>query len=122
MSDNPIELRELIEQVKEELLSQEMGTNNKVPLFSVDEVELELQVTVCKEGKAGLQIHVIELGGNVSRDDVQVVKVTLSPLLSKEERIRLYKSRYPDRWQALEDAAVQGGLKGGSQRPLGDLP
>jgi hypothetical protein len=65
-----------------------------------------------KEAKGGLQIHVIELGGGASRDDVQTVKVTLTPLLSKEERVRLYRTRYPERWQALETASVEAGLKG----------
>ena len=110
--ENPIGLAELIEEVKRELLSQGPDAADAAPFFSVDEVALELQVTVRKEGKAGLNIHVIEVGGDVGRDDVQTIKVTLSPLLTKEERIRLYKARYPERWHALEGASVEAGVKG----------
>ena len=81
---------------------------------------LELQVTVHKEGKAGLKIYVAEIGGGAGRDDVQKVEVTLTPLLSKEERLRLYKTRYPERWKELEESSVEGGLKGSGKTSLND--
>lgn len=95
-----IGLAELIEQVKRELLPATSDKEAEVPLLSVDTVELELQVTVRKEGKAGLKFYVFEAGGGRSRDDVQKIKVTLSPMLSKEMRLNLYKKRYP---QSLPD-------------------
>lgn len=110
--DNPIRLAELIKNVKHELLSTETDSDKAIPLFSVDQIVLDLQITIKKEAKGGLQIYVVELGGGASRDDVQTVKVTLTPLLSKEERIRLYRTRYPERWQALETASIEAGLKG----------
>lgn len=119
--ENPIGLAELIEQIKRELLSTSISVERGIPLFSVDEVVLELQVTVHKEGKAGLQIHVVELGGGAGRDDVQNVKVTLTPLLNKEERLHLYKTRYPEHWKALEDASVKAGLKGSDKESIEDL-
>jgi len=116
MSDeNPIGLTELIEQVKRELLSTEIDTPEATPFFSVDEVTLELQVTVSKEGKGGVNIHVVEFGGGVKRDDVQTVKVTLTPLLSKEERVRLYKTRYPELWRSVEEATISGTIKGSTE-------
>ncbi|HBL13533.1 MAG TPA: hypothetical protein DD379_19480, partial [Cyanobacteria bacterium UBA11162] len=90
-----IGLAELIKQVKRELLpvtSDQQATSDQeteVPLLSVDTIELELQVTVRDEGKVGLKLYVFEAGGGGSRDDVQKVKVTLSPLLNKEMRLRL---------------------------------
>jgi hypothetical protein len=90
-----------------------------VPIFSVDTVELELQVKVRREGKGGLKIYVLELGGNSSRDDVQKLKVTLTPLLSKEERICLLKERYPEGWKVIEKASVKANIKG-SEEPVED--
>jgi hypothetical protein len=119
--EDSIGLAEFIEQVKRELLSTEPGVEGSIPLFSVDEVTLELQVAVHKEGKAGLQIYVVELGGGVGRDDTHNVTVTLTPLLSKEERIRLYKTHYPERWAALEYASVKAGLKGSGEESLDNL-
>ena len=115
---NPLTLSEFIEEVKQELLLQEH--ESKVPLFSVDEVVLELQVTAQKEGSGGLNIQVVELGAGMSREDVHNVQVTLTPLLSKEERIRLYKKRYPERWKAVEHVNIEGGLKGGDEESLSE--
>jgi Trypsin-co-occurring domain 2 len=119
--ENSIGLAELIEKVKSELLSKESGADGTEPLFSVEEVTLELQVTVRKEGNAGVKIYVIEAGGNVSRSDVQVVTVKLTPLLSKEDRIRVFKELHPNEWKAIEAASVKGSLKGASRQPLSDL-
>jgi hypothetical protein len=119
--ENSIGLAELIEQIKQELLSTEAEGEKPIPLFSVDQVSLELQVTARKEGKAGIKVYVVELGGGGSRDDVQKVTVTLTPLLSKEERIALYKTRYPEKWQVLEETSIEGLLKGSNDEPLGDL-
>ena len=58
MSDeSSIGLAELIQQVKEELLTQAPDGEKDIPIFAVDSVELELQVTVKKLGKAGRSIH-----------------------------------------------------------------
>lgn len=119
--ENSIGLAELIEQIKRELLSTEAEGEKPIPLFSVDQVNLELQVTARKEGKAGIKVYVVELGGGGSRDDVQKVTVTLTPLLSKEERIALYKTRYPQKWKVLEETSTEGLLKGSNDKPLGDL-
>lgn len=118
--ENLIGLAELIEQVKRELLSNTSDKQTEVPLFSVDKVELELQVTVRREGKAGLKLYVFQLGGGGSRDDVQKVKVTLSPLLSKEVLLGIYRKRYPERLSELADKSIEG-LTKGSNEPLGNL-
>lgn len=114
-----IGLAELIEQVKRELLSTTLNKETEVPLLSVDTVELELQVTVRREGKAGLKVYVAEAGGGVSRDNMQKVKVTLSPLMSKEVRLGFYKKRHPEQWSEFIDKSVEA-LTKGSDDNLGD--
>ena len=121
-----IGLAELIKQVKRELLpvtSDQQATSDQeteVPLLSVDTIELELQVTVRDEGKVGLKLYVFEAGGGGSRDDVQKVKVTLSPLLNKEMRLRLlHKKLRPEQWRELLEQNVEA-LTKGSDGHLGD--
>lgn len=109
--DNVIGLAELIEQVKRELLATSLDNETDVPFLSVDSVELELQVTVKKEGKAGVKIYVLEAGGGRSRDDVQKVKVTLSPLLSKEKLLEDYQKQHPDHMQKLTNKSIGALLK-----------
>lgn len=116
--ENSIGLAELIEQVKRELLAPSLEGETDIPLLSVDEVELELQVTVKKEAKGGIKIYVLELGGGGSRDDVQKVKVKLSPIVSKETLLGLYKKRHPERLNELADTVLEGAFKGGSNENL----
>ena len=116
-----IGLAELIEQVKRELLPTTSDKDTEVPFLSVDTVELELQVTVRKEGKAGLKVYIFEAGGGGSRDDLKKVKVTLSPLLSKEKRLNLYTKRYPEHVKDLIDRSLEALNKGDDNELLGNL-
>ncbi|MCL2924973.1 MAG: hypothetical protein MGF17_10205 [Trichodesmium sp. MAG_R04] len=111
-NENLIGLTELIQQVKQELLTQSPDSETDIPIFAVDSVELELQVTVKKEGKAGIKIYVFEMGGGSSRDDVQKVKVKLSPLLNREQLLAIYKKQYPERWPELLKKNIDAGMKG----------
>lgn len=112
-----IGLAELIQQVKQELLTTYPNSKNDTPIFSVDSVELELQVTVKKDGKGGVKVNVLsfgggELSGGVSRDDVQKVKVKLSPLLTKEQILKAYYKENPEKWQKFLETTVDGLTKG----------
>jgi len=111
-SYSSIGLAELIQQVKQDLLSTVPGKNTDVPILFVSSVEVEAQVTVKREGKAGLKVDVVsvgggELGGGLSRDDVHKVKVTLSPLFDKERMMEFYQTLQPEK----VNAAVQQSLK-----------
>jgi hypothetical protein len=113
MSDEQsIGLTELIEQVKRDLMSTAPNQESDVPIFSVDAVELELQVTVKKDAKVGIKFYVVDLGGGASRDDIQKVKVSLSPLLNKEQLISLYEKRYPEKWKEFLGTVSDAFLKG----------
>ncbi|MBE9125575.1 MULTISPECIES: trypco2 family protein [unclassified Coleofasciculus] len=118
--ESTIGLAELIEQVKRELLAPSLEGETDIPLLSVDEVELELQVTVKKEAKGGIKIYVVDLGGGGSRDDVQKVKVKLSPIVNKETLLGLYKKRHPERLNELVEKSIDGILKGDSDANLNE--
>lgn len=95
-NENLIGLAELIERVKYELTYVDPD-EAEPPVFWVDAVELELQVTVKRDAKAGIKVYIFEAGGGGSRDDMQKVKVNLTPLLSKEEVRKLYQERFPEK-------------------------
>jgi hypothetical protein len=116
-----IGLAELINEIKRELLSVDTDAQEKVPLFSIDEVELELQVTVTKEGSAGLSVQVIQIGGQFEQQHVQRVKVKLTPLLEKEERLRDFQSKYPEMWKSLQEKQLHATIKGSEEGSLDDL-
>ena len=108
----PIGLTELIYQVKRELLSSESRQDDPVPLFAVDEIELEVAVTVSREGQAGINIQVLSVGGGASRADAQTVRVKLKPLRTREELIADLQKRDPHLFDTMTEESLNL-LKGG---------
>jgi hypothetical protein len=114
--ESPIGLSELIEQVKQELLST-TPSQNDAPILCVDSVELQLQVTVRREDKGSLKVNVVsvlsgEMGDGVSRDDVHQVKVTLSPLFDKAQLVEWYKTLYPNEVLPSVKSSLDSLMKG----------
>jgi len=109
-----ISLQTLIEKVKDELLAPTGGPG--YPVFFVDKVELELQVAVTHEKEGGLKISVLQLGsveagGTVTRERGHTIKVTLSPILSREEQRNLLEKdhRMLEGVQRATQAALRKG-------------
>jgi len=69
----PIGLAELICQVKRELLNPEGRKDDPVPLFAVDESSSKWRQHQ-REGQAGINIQVLNVGGGASREDAQTVR------------------------------------------------
>ena len=80
----PIGLKELILRVKEELLEPDQTQ----PLFIVGAVELEIGFTVERTAEGGINFQVVEGGVGKTWTEAQKVKVTLDPLLSREEALQ----------------------------------
>ena len=117
MSNNkPIGLTELIYRVKRELMQPEQDGADPVPLLAVDEVELRIAVKVSKKAQAGLNIQVVELGGGGEHSDVHTVRVKLTPLLTRQER--LANLRRDPRWDEVVRQQVEATLKGFPEESL----
>lgn len=104
MAMEEIGLQELIFQVKQELLAPNPAQRAKdpYPLFFIDRVELEIAVKASRSTSGGIKLSVLDFaevsgGKEVTREQGHVVKVSLTPLLSKEDIVT----------QALEDPAVR---------------
>ncbi|PSB33918.1 trypco2 family protein [Stenomitos frigidus] len=125
MSDqpqHPIGLAELIQQVKQELLATVPGKTKEAPILLVSSVEVEVQVTVKREGKAGIKIDVVavgggELGGGLSRDEVHKVKITLSPLFDRERLLEFYQTLQADQVPAAVKQSMEALFKGEDGNP-----
>lgn len=109
--EKPIGLVELIDKIKEDLLTTK-PQSIAGPLFSVDEVTLEITVTVHREANGGIQIHVLEFGGNINREDAQKITVKLTPLVDRAELLRAYQAEHPDDWQTLKSRSAIALFKG----------
>jgi hypothetical protein len=113
----PIGLAELIYRVKQELLSPSKLREDPVPLFAVEEIELEVAITVSREGEAGLNLQVLSLGAGLSRADAQTVRVTLKPLRNRDEMIHDLRQRDPQLFEHMAEVSlylIKGAQKGDS--------
>lgn len=131
-NNSSIGLAEFIQQVKQDLLSVAPGKDKDAPFLFVESVELELQVTVKRTGKAGakggVKINVLgtggELGaeasGDLGRDDVQKVKVKLSPLFDRERLTEFYQTLHSDKVPTTVKNSLAGLLKGDEESNLID--
>lgn len=87
-------LQTLINQVKGDLFSPYQGTEvegKKVyPLFFIDEVELELAVTISYTVEGGVKVTVLQtveagVSGGTEASQVHTMKIKMSPILSRDE-------------------------------------
>lgn len=125
-----IGLAELITKVKEDLAS----TNKESPAFLVEKVELDLLVTVSKEGevqaegkaKADLKINVLsfdlfKLGeaegsviakANLKREDVHTIKVTLTPAFLNQKLMDYLEQSDPETAKKVKKSLTTINLQG----------
>jgi hypothetical protein len=109
VAEDSIGLAEFLAQVKQELLQPDAHDDLDTPLLALEQVEVEVRVTVAKEASGKLKVYVVEAGGGGRREDVHTVRLTLQPLLSHAERIAELKQ---DRnWPRIVSVALQGTLK-----------
>jgi len=92
-----------------------------VPLLYVDSIELELNVTVKKEASVGVKIYVVNLGGKASIDNGQIIKVKLSPLLSKEQILEDFQANQTKKSKAMIDLAEKSVVKGGGDGDIANM-
>ncbi|MCS6813965.1 MAG: hypothetical protein NZ772_10420 [Cyanobacteria bacterium] len=79
-----IGLRETLEALRKELSEAILVSEGKQVRFEVGEIELEFQIAVEKtaDGKGGINVWVLELGGSASEKNVTMhrVKIPLKPV------------------------------------------
>ncbi len=86
---NEITLQNLIEKVKTELLAPASAPG--YPVFFIEKVEIELQVNVSSQANGEIGISVLDYakagaGASKSQEKSHTIKVTLTPILTREEQ------------------------------------
>ena len=117
-----IGLADLIQKVKQDLLSTVAGESADAPILFVESVELELKVAVRHEGKTGIKIDVLsigggEVGGAVSQDKTHTVKVKLSPLFDKDRLMEFYQTLHPNQVPSSVQRSLKALMKGTDTNP-----
>ena len=80
----PIGIKELIDRVKQELLAEHDTSD---PLFTLGPVELEISFTVMRDLQGGINLYVVEYDAEKQWTEVQKVRITLDPIVTREEII-----------------------------------
>lgn len=118
---NEIGLQDLIYQVKRELLARNQAerARDPDPLFFIDKVDLEITIKIQKEGSGGINLSVLSFaelsaGGAVTSERGHVVKVSLSPLLAKEDILETLLDD-PEVRKRIEAKLRQATVKSASQ-------
>jgi hypothetical protein len=112
-ASSPIGLTDLIYQVKRELLSGDSHADDPVPLFAVEEIQVEVAVAVSRSGEGGINIQVFSIDAGVSKEDTQTVRVTLSPLRTRQELVSDLRTGDPESYQKMikESEKILKGLE-----------
>lgn len=78
-----VELSKMLASLRQELNKAQHEGDGKDIKFAIDDIELELQLTVAEEGggKAGVKFWVVnaETGGKVTSQSIQKIKLKLKP-------------------------------------------
>jgi len=115
MSDQerPISLQELIYWVKQELLSADAREKDPVPLFTIDEVTIEVNFVVEGTIKGGFSaLKVVEAGSEVSEQRVQKATIKMTPILGRGEIIDELVASNPEILEMVKSKSVRAVLKG----------
>ena len=90
-------LAEVVQALRQELSDAIKQAGDSEIRFTATQIDLEFKVGVQRvtEGKAGLRFWVLELGGGATRtaEDVQTVRLSLEPVLTSGERVRIADGR-----------------------------
>ncbi|MFQ5544332.1 MAG: trypco2 family protein [Nitrospiria bacterium] len=78
-----VELSKMLASLRKELGAAQQEGDGKDIKFAIDDIELELQLTVAEEGggKAGVKFWVVnaETGAKVTSQSIQKIKLNLKP-------------------------------------------
>jgi len=85
-----VTFQQLIDQVKKELTPQFDEPEN--PLFLVEKIEIQVAVKISSEGKGGVNLQIVELGGGISKENSNIITVSLTPIIPPEQLRQLLDS------------------------------
>ena len=101
--EDKIGIGEFIERVKQELLDYQEKHEGEEGWLLLDTLELTMNIGTTVEGKGGIQIYVVELGGGATVEETHSLKLTLKfedgskPISVGGPRARIRQARPPYR-------------------------
>lgn len=85
MGNMPVGLADAIEALRDELTDAMNRGAGKPMRFTLEPIELTVEVVVTKDAHGKIGWQVLEFGGSVEKERTQTLKVKLSPLWQKAD-------------------------------------
>ena len=101
----PVGIRELIDQVKQELLAEHDVAQ---PLFVVRQVDVEVAFTVERNVNGGIDLQVVQFGGERNVSDAHRVQVVLEPVVGSDV---VAQGLSPEQKAKAAKAVMRGGTR-----------
>ncbi len=77
-------LFEVVQELKKEIEKLDKNPQSKY-YFEIEKAEVELSVQFSKRGKAGINIGVVQLGGDVETENIHKIRLQLTPWKDEDE-------------------------------------
>lgn len=110
----PVSLSDLIYWVKQELISDEVKKKDPIPLFTIDEITVEVNFVVDTKVKAGVSfLKVVDFGSEVGGKAVQKATVKMRPIINRDQ---LIEELPPDEKENIERNTRKVIFKGNTEK------
>lgn len=103
-------LSDLIYRIKQDLLSEAAHERDKLTIFTIDEITLEVNFVITGDINSGFDIGVVTLGSQVSEERIQKVTLKMTPLITRDQIIERIKKE--GIWEKIEKSALSAVAKG----------
>ena len=103
-------LSDLIYRIKQDLLSEAAHERDKLTVFSIDEITLEVNFVITGDINSGFNIGVVTLGSQVSEERIQKVTLKMTPLVTRDQIIEDIK-KVGD-WEKIKKISMKPLVKG----------
>jgi len=110
MKKQQLGITDLIEQIKEELITNQKNTNNP-NLFLIDEITVEVNFVIKGDIDGGFNLGVVTLDSNISEEKVQKVILKMTPLFTKEQILKKIAKSHQQLEATTQALAREASLK-----------
>lgn len=85
LGENGLGFKEVLTKLKNDIKSiQEQDEKDR--MFILEDIEIELSVTMTKGGDGGINIWVVKIGGSVEKENVHKVTLKLTPFTNDKQQ------------------------------------
>jgi len=94
-SNKDLGFKEVLDKLKNDIKSIQKQ-DEKDRMFILNDIEIELSLTINKEGDGGINIGIVKAGGKVAKESIHKVILKLTPFTNGDEQTNKQNSNTSD--------------------------